>query len=48
MGGLGGGGGGGGDDDDIIHCYTDTPNNISTRAVSLGIYSTFVMSDPLT
>ena len=25
--------------------YTDTPNNISTRAVLLGIYSTFVMAD---
>ena len=27
--------------------YTDTPNNISTRAVLLGIYSTFVMADHL-
>ena len=35
--------GGGADDDDIV---TQTPrNNISRRAVSLGIYSTFVMSD---
>ena len=40
-----GGGGVGGDADDIG--YTDTPNNISTRAVLLGIYSTFVIADPL-
>ena len=26
--------------------YTDTPNNISTKAVLLGIYSTFVMAGP--
>ena len=37
--------GGGGDDDDIG--TRDTPNNISTRAVLLGIYSTFVMADHL-
>ena len=28
-------------------CYADTPNNISRRAVLLGIYNTFVMSDHL-
>ena len=27
--------------------YTDTPNNVSTRAVLLGIYSTFAMADHL-
>ena len=27
--------------------YTDTPNTISTRAVFLGFYSTFVMADHL-
>ena len=42
---VGGGGVGGGDDDDI---GTQTPpNNISTRAVLLGIYSTFVVVDHL-
>ena len=40
--GLALGGGGGGDDDDA-----NTPNSITTRAVLLGIYSTFVMSDHL-
>ena len=44
-GGVGRGGVGGGDDDDIGN--TDTPNTISTRAVLLGIYSTFAMVDPL-
>ena len=44
-GGEGGGWGGRGVDDDI---GTQTPpNNISTRAVLLVIYSTFVMADPL-
>ena len=48
MWGAGGGGGvgGGGGDDDAIGTQT-TPNNISARAVLLGIYSTFVMAGPL-
>ena len=37
--------GGGGDDDDSVAQHT--PNSITTRAVLLGIYSTFVMSDHL-
>ena len=41
---LGGVGGWGGDDDDSV---AQTPNSITTRAVLLGIYSTFVMSDHL-
>ena len=42
---LGGVGGWGGDDDDSV--AQTHPNSITTRAVLLGIYSTFVMSDHL-
>ena len=42
---FGGVGGWGGDDDDS---YANTPNSITTRAVLLGIYITFVMPDHLT